>query len=54
MVKNKKKTKNLELDIHVPKRGNSEFFHGKQEIPQQMANSAVRRENLHATEYCWH
>ena len=29
--------------------GNSVFFRGKQQIPRQTANSAVRRENVHAT-----
>jgi len=33
--------------------GNSAFFRGKQQIPQQTVNSAVQRENLHAAEYCW-
>jgi len=35
------------------KTGNSAFFCGKQQIPWQMANSAARRENPHAAEYCW-
>jgi len=53
MVKLKRNPKNLELDINVAKMGNSAFFHGKQQIPWQTANSAAWHENLNATEYWW-
>jgi len=33
--------------------GNSVFFHDRQQILRQTANSAVWHENLHAVEYCW-
>jgi len=33
--------------------GNSAFFRGKLQIPRQTANSAARRENPRAAEYCW-
>jgi len=47
-------TKNLELDTNVAKNGQfHRFFHRKQQIPWQMVNSAVQRENLCAREYCW-
>jgi len=49
----KKEPKNIELGINEAKTGNYAFFHCKQQIPRQTANSAARRENLHATEYCW-
>jgi len=29
------------------------YFHGKQQILWQTANSAARHENPHAVEYCW-
>jgi len=33
--------------------GSSTFFRSKCQIPRQTANSAARRENPHAAEYCW-
>jgi len=42
-------------DIGVAKKmANSTFFHSRQQIPQQTANSIAQCENLHAVEYCWH
>jgi len=54
MVKLKRSPKNHELGINVAKTGSSVFFHAKQQIPWQMANSAARRENPYAVEYWWH
>jgi len=53
MVKLKRSPKNLELGTNLAKTGNSAFFHGKQQILQQMANSAAQHENPCAAEYWW-
>jgi len=50
----KKEPKKISLDINVAKNGHSVFFRGKQQILQQMVNSAAWHENPHAAEYCWH
>jgi len=46
LVKIKRSPKNLELHINVAKKtSNSTFFHGKQQIPQQTANSMAQHKN---------
>jgi len=43
MVKLKRSTKNLELDINVAKTGNSAFFCGKQQIPRHGMKICIPR-----------
>jgi len=53
MAELKKSPKKPRVRYKCSKTGNSGIFCGKQQIPWQTANSAVRRENLHVAEYCW-
>jgi len=52
-MKLKRSPKNLELNINLAKMGNSTFFHSKQQIPWQMANSAEQCVIPRAAEYWW-